>query len=89
MARVHRLFIGEWFDALGMKPADCARETGIGAPYLSLLIAHKRENPSPQMRDQIADFLGIHWTKLYEPPPDAEFLAKLRTIDPKTLNRLK
>jgi transcriptional regulator with XRE-family HTH domain len=89
MARAHRLYLGEWLIALGVTAAECSKETGIGTPYLSLLIAGKRDNPSPAYRDKIADFLGIDWRQLYDPPPDREFLTKLRRLDSKTLNRLK
>ena len=85
---VQRLFIGQWVRALGKRPVDVVRATGINEGYLSELIGGTKTNPSTALLRQIGDSLGIKWHYLYEPPPSKEFIRTATTLDPATLARL-
>lgn len=83
------LFIGEWIRALGYRPVDVVRATGVNEGYLSELISGKKRNPSVSLLADIADFLGIPMGLLRRPPPDQEFIREAAAIDPAILSRLK
>ncbi|XUM21019.1 helix-turn-helix domain-containing protein [Bradyrhizobium oligotrophicum S58] len=83
-----KLYIGEWIRALGMRQVDVVRATGINEGYLSSLISGGKKNPSFEMLNQIADFLGIPISYFNRPPPDREFLAEASGLDPRVLQRL-
>src|SRR5581483_2986462 len=73
---VRKLYIGEWIRALGIKQVEVVRATGINEGYLSSLISGARKNPSFEVLNQIAEFLGIPVGYFNRPPPDREFLAE-------------
>ena len=81
-------YIGEWIRALGHRPVDIVRHTGINEGYLSELISGKKRNPSAATLIDIADFLGIPMSYLRQPPPDREFMQTAANMDPAVLNRL-
>lgn len=83
-----KLYIGEWIRALGFKQVEVVRATGINEGYLSSLISGARRNPSFDVLNEIADFLGIPVSYFNRPPPDKEFLAEAAGLDPRVLSRL-
>jgi transcriptional regulator with XRE-family HTH domain len=83
-----KLFIGEWIRALGMRQVDIVRGTGINEGYLSSLISGSRSNPSFDVLNQVADFLGIPVSYFNRAPPDREFIAEAKELDPRVLARL-
>lgn len=83
-----KLYIGEWIRALGLKQVAVVRATGINEGYLSSLISGGKDNPSFEVLNQVADFLGIPVSYFNRAPPDREFLAEAAEIDPKVLSRL-
>lgn len=86
--RSSALFLGPWLLALGRKPREVANATGINEGYISQLINGKKENPSRDIRDEIADFLGIPGHYLERPPPEKEVVAEIRALDPALIERL-
>src|SRR6185437_10517234 len=84
----NRLFLGEWIRALGTRPVEIVRHTGINEGYLSELISGKKRNPSIALLSEIADFLEIPLGYLRVPPPDREFMQKAANMDPALLSRL-
>lgn len=83
-----KLYIGEWIRALGLRQVDVVRGTGINEGYLSSLISGGKKNPSFDLLNQVADFLGIPISYFNRPPPDKEFLAEAAELDPKVLTKL-
>jgi transcriptional regulator with XRE-family HTH domain len=83
------LFIGQWVRALGYRPIDVVRATGLNEGYLSELIAGRKTNPSNAVLHTIATAIGIPWHYLLRPPPSPEFLEEAATLDPAVLVRLR
>lgn len=83
-----KLYIGEWVRALGRRPVEVVRATGINEGYLSKLISGAKKNPSFDMLNQIADFLGIPVSYFNRPPPDRQFIEEASELDPKVLAKL-
>lgn len=83
-----KLYIGEWIRALGLRPVDVVRGTGINEGYLSSLISGSKANPSFDKISQVADFLGIPVSYFNRPPPDRDFIAEAAELDPKVLAKL-
>lgn len=84
-----KLFIGEWIHALGMRPRDVARGAGVNEGYLSQLISGQKIKATPGYVRKMANFLGIDWRDMYDPPPSREALRAAATINPATLARLR
>ena len=83
------LFIGQWIRALGHRPVDVVRATGINEGYLSELIAGRKKNPSAVVLLENATFLNIPIQYLFRPPPDQKFLQEAAAIDPAVLAKLR
>lgn len=83
-----KLYIGEWIRALGYKQVEVVRKTGINEGYLSSLISGAKKNPSYDMLNQIADFLGVPVSYFNRPPPDRQFIEEAAELDPRVLARL-
>jgi transcriptional regulator with XRE-family HTH domain len=64
------------------------RATGINEGYLSELISGAKKNPSFEILNQIADFLGIPVNYFNRPPPDRDFIAEAAGLDPRVIARL-
>lgn len=82
------LYIGQWIRALGMRPIDVVKGTGLNEGYLSELINGKKKNPSGTTLIQLAEFLDIPMSYLYKPPPPQEVINQASDIDPSILKRL-
>lgn len=83
-----KLFIGEWVRALGFRQVEIVRATRINEGYLSELINGNKKNPSFDVLNQIADFLGIPVSYFNRAPPDREFMKEAAELDPKVLAKL-
>lgn len=83
------LYLGQWLHALGKRPVDVVRGTGINEGYISELISGKKKNPSTKYSFLIATFLGLKVDDLYKPPPDREFIKRAKAMDPDLLARLR
>ena len=83
------LFVGQWIRALGERPVDVVRGTGINEGYISELINGGKSNPSAVKMLQIADYLGIPLHYLYQPPPDRQFIEQVASLDPAIIARLR
>lgn len=83
-----KLFVGEWIRALGVRQVEVVRATGINEGYLSELISGNKRNPSFEILNQIAEFLGIPVSYFNRAPPDREFIAEAAELDPKVLAKL-
>lgn len=83
-----KLYIGEWIRALGVRQVDVVRATRINEGYLSELISGGKKNPSFDVLNQVADFLGVPVSYFNRPPPDREFITEAAELDPKVLARL-
>lgn len=83
------LYIGQWIRALGARPVDIAKTTGINEGYLSELINGRKKNPSGHTLAVISDFLGIPMSYLYRPPPSQDVIESVSEMDPAVLSRLQ
>src|SRR4051812_13884074 len=50
-----KLFIGEWIEALELKQSKVAKDSGVKKSYLNLLCHRKRDNPSLDVLQAIAE----------------------------------
>lgn len=83
------VFLAEWFEALGVRPAKVAAGSGRNEGYLSSLKRGSKANPSPAFLKDIAKELGLpDWRVLYYPPPSRAELEKLRKYGSSTIERL-
>lgn len=82
------LFIGQWIRAMGLTPAEVARDAPMNEGYLSELISGRKQKPSIEILQAIAKVLGIPRDKLHEPPPAKEVIEAARTLGPSVLRRL-
>lgn len=82
------LYLGEWLDALGVRAAKVANETGINEGYLSQLIRRQKANPSKEKLRAIGQFLDIDWRLLYDPPPSAGLRSEMSKYSPALIERL-
>ena len=89
MRHFRLLYIGQWIRALGKRPVDVVRATGINEGYMSELISGGKKNPSGLVLVQIAEYLGIPLSYFYRPPPAQEVLDQVSEIDPAILSRLR
>ena len=87
-SKARKLFIGEWISALGHRPVDVVKATGIDPGYLSKLIKGEKRNPSLKTLADIADFLAITIDSFYRLPPPKDFIAQVENLDPRLLARL-
>lgn len=83
------VYIGEWIRALGRRPVDVVRATGMNEGYLSSLINGDKKNPSPALVAEIARALDIPAAYLYSPPPDRALIERTSWIAPDILARLR
>lgn len=87
-SQFRKLFVGEWIRALGFRQVEVVRGTGINEGYLSELISGGKRNPSFEVLNEIAEFLGIPVSYFNRAPPDREFIAEAAEIDPRVLAKL-
>lgn len=83
------VYLAEWLVRLKVQPVELVKAGVISEGYLSLLRSGGRLNPSPGKLKVIAEFLGIHWTALYERPPSQEAVNEVKTLDNQTLAALQ
>lgn len=84
-----RLYLGEWFAALGVRPAKVAVETGINEGYLSQLISRKKNNPTRSILLRIGKAVGVDWYLFYEPPPPKGVIEQIKKYGAGVLQRLE
>jgi hypothetical protein len=83
------LYVGQWLSALGIRPREVVKATGINEGYLSEIISGKKTGVGTAKVAQIAAVLGIPWQYLYRPPPDRKVIDEAISLDPAVLARLR
>ena len=83
-----KFYLGEWLEALDIKPAKLAIEAEVNEGYLSQLISGDKTNPSPTYVRKLAAVLDIPWRALFDPPPTAATMDAINRYGPKLLERL-
>lgn len=84
-----RAYIREWLDHLGVRPVELVRAEIINEGYLSQLRSGQKTRPSIDKVAAIAEFLGVHWTDLYKPPPNRDIIREISTLHPDTVERIR
>lgn len=82
------IYLQEWLEAVGAKPADVARAAAVGESYISNIIAGRKENPSAHVLLAISEHLGITVNDLYRRPPPESSLSHLTSLSPAALDAL-
>lgn len=85
----HKLYIGEWIKALGLKQIDIARKAGLKKSYFNLLCSRKRDNPSLNVLQAIADAMELNILDLQKPPPPSQSIDHIQNIPIDLIERLR
>lgn len=83
-----KLFVGEWLARLGRKPTELAKAVGVTESYVSELISHKKDNPSPVLLLEVSEWLGLTVNDLYRSPPPAAAVSAIERMDPSQMAAL-
>jgi predicted XRE-type DNA-binding protein len=84
-----KLYIGEWIEALGLTQKEVAKASGVKKSYLNLLCKRKRDNPSLNVLQSIAEAMGLTIQNLQTRPPEAASIETIRKIPSDLIERLR